>query len=678
MQATPLADLELAITAVGTAYELRMRLTRSGDSADIWRGPFPVIMNQQVLLEYSDSRAVYGLALRDMLFSAKAATEFTAMRAVAVGNGEHIRIRLLLPSNLQALRWETLLDPESGRSLALDDKLLLSRYLSADDYEPLPLRPKGQLRALVAVAAPANAENYGLTPIDTVGEVARVTAAMGGMTPTVISATWAQLRDTLHESYDILYLVAHGMLKDGQPWLYLVNDQGNADMRRGGALSDLLRSLDQRRPRLVVLASCEGAGNGYIDTLAALGPQLARAGVPAVLAMQGKLSMITNERLIPVLFRELLLDGTIDRAVNRARFAVEDRPDWWMPVLYTRLRNGVIWQKDPLPAEVLTLCSQLDYLDPSGHEALALALGEAWEWKQSKVGLRFLLMALSRQDLAILPAFLRAVDQKGSHLFRGRLRGLLSLNPTDRRRGNHSALGQQWIDSWRAGELPPNAHPLPTPDLSEIFARAVALADGRKAGHPHLLQALLERSDDPRVKTTLLDFAIEYGWTSSQARDRLMARVCEATGGDNPPIFSSSIQPDGNISALAPNTDVFTERIIHLTNARAAPSEQPEPVSLRTQPAQASRSCEEHITIAIAECAAKGVTLTIDDVARSWLCDDSYMGERGVPSSVAVQTLLFKPIRAQLRDGSLRPGSYVRITVVDRRLASTTIASKPE
>jgi hypothetical protein len=30
--------------------------------------------------------------------------------------------------------------------------------------------------------------------------------------------------------------------------------------------------------------------------------------------------------------------------MSEARAAVRDRPDWWMPVLFTRLRAGRIWR----------------------------------------------------------------------------------------------------------------------------------------------------------------------------------------------------------------------------------------------------------------------------------------------------------------------------------------------
>jgi hypothetical protein len=99
----------------------------------------------------------------------------------------------------------------------------------------------------------------------------------------------------------------------------------------------------------VILASCQSAGSGAeartddAGALAALGPKLAEAGIPAVLAMQGNVSMETVARFMPVFFQELQRDGQIDRAMAVARGAVRERPDWWMPVLFMRLKSGRLW-----------------------------------------------------------------------------------------------------------------------------------------------------------------------------------------------------------------------------------------------------------------------------------------------------------------------------------------------
>jgi hypothetical protein len=95
---------------------------------------------------------------------------------------------------------------------------------------------------------------------------------------------------------------------------------------------------------VIVLASCESAGAiGDGDGLASLGPRLIDAGVLAVVAMQGKITVETAARFTQTLFAELANHGEIDRAMAIARNTVQTRPDAWMPVLFSRLRQGVIW-----------------------------------------------------------------------------------------------------------------------------------------------------------------------------------------------------------------------------------------------------------------------------------------------------------------------------------------------
>src|SRR5207247_4708119 len=98
-------------------------------------------------------------------------------------------------------------------------------------------------------------------------------------------------------------------------------------------------------PALVVLCSCQSAGPGDFGdgSRIALGPRLAASGVPAVLAMQGSISMETAERFFPEFFQALAVDGVVDRAVAVARATVRDRHDWWVPVLFSRLKRGRTW-----------------------------------------------------------------------------------------------------------------------------------------------------------------------------------------------------------------------------------------------------------------------------------------------------------------------------------------------
>ena len=72
-------------------------------------------------------------------------------------------------------------------------------------------------------------------------------------------------------------------------------------MTAGTELVTRLRDLRQP-PRLVVLVSCQSAGAGAGDALDALGPRLGEAGVPAVLAMHGNVTMQTADAFMPSFF----------------------------------------------------------------------------------------------------------------------------------------------------------------------------------------------------------------------------------------------------------------------------------------------------------------------------------------------------------------------------------------
>jgi len=80
-------------------------------------------------------------------------------------------------------------------------------------------------------------------------------------------------------------------------------------------------------------------------TLGALGPLLAAAGVPAVIAMQGNIRMSTADRFMPQFLAELAKDGHIDRAMGKARGHILDCADYWMPALFMRLSDGLIWSQ---------------------------------------------------------------------------------------------------------------------------------------------------------------------------------------------------------------------------------------------------------------------------------------------------------------------------------------------
>lgn len=296
----------------------------------------------------------YGKQLTEDFFSSASMKDaFTQALVSAQSQDLPLRIRLLIgPSapELQGLRWELLNNPRDGKPLSTDENILFSRYLSSLDWRPVRLRPQGNLCALAFIANPSDLADYSLAPVDVAGEYQRSRDGLGSipvdLLPQPDSDQHASLDNLIkvlrNTEYDILYLVAHGAMVKDEPWLWLEDETGKVARTSGSDLATRLKELTQR-PRLVVLASCQSAGKSAGDALRALGPRLAEAGIPAVIAMQGNISMQTVAEFMPQFFQELSQDGQIDRAMAVARGVVRTRPDYWMPSLFMRLKSGRIW-----------------------------------------------------------------------------------------------------------------------------------------------------------------------------------------------------------------------------------------------------------------------------------------------------------------------------------------------
>ena len=304
--------------------------------------------------------AEYGQRLTDQLFQDAAVREFyRTNKATFESRGIDIRLRLLIGRSapeLHSIRWELLLDPDTRQPLATSERIVFSRFMFGQDYRQISLPRKSELRALIAVAAPNDTAKWGLAQVDRPGEIARARGALAGLKVTVIGddapLTSSCLIEAIRKGSNIVYLVCHGALPQERPaCLYLQDEQGNAVPVAAGDLAQQIAEL-KAPPCLFVLASCESASaEGSSDAHAALAPHLAAAGVPAVVAMQGKITMETVRKAMPVFFRELVKDGRIDRAMAVARGEVRGRPDSWMPALFLRLKRGVIWYEPGFKAE---------------------------------------------------------------------------------------------------------------------------------------------------------------------------------------------------------------------------------------------------------------------------------------------------------------------------------------
>ncbi len=311
----------------------------------------------------------YGTILGESLLESQAARDaYIQSRQMARAGENSLRFSLALDPaapELHDICWETLRLLKEDLPLAMQEKVLFSRYLSSTDWQLVSTIPKSSLRALAFIVAPHNISTYEpssrrLSPIDVPLELEVLRKGLGDISLEVIAepeqATISNLMSRLRDGYDILYFVCHGELIKGRSILYMADEDGLTLPTEGRLLVSELLDLPQF-PRLVMLISCQSAGSYGASgsagggILAALGPQLAAGGVPAVLAMQGNITMETASRFIPTFFEELQREGQIDRAVAVARRVVSARPDAWMPTLFLRLRSGRLWMT-PEPIKV--------------------------------------------------------------------------------------------------------------------------------------------------------------------------------------------------------------------------------------------------------------------------------------------------------------------------------------
>jgi hypothetical protein len=354
---TSYADLEISLHRHDAdAYAVEFRFSQPDSDADIRlaQDAAPLArFDLDALRSLAYDPKAYGQKLTGSLFAEPGVlTAYAQARTAAQSLGVPLRLRLFIGASapeLHRLRWETLLDPQDATPLATNQNILFSRYLTSLDWRPVRLRPRGDLKALAVAANPTNLADYSLAPVDVEAELGRASVALGDIPLTAIPgspsgprASLNQIITALGEGYDILYLVCHGLFKADESWLWLEDAAGKATRTSGAELITRLKELELR-PRLVVLASCQSAGSGQGEALSALGPRLAEAGIPAVIAMQENITMETVAQFMPVFFAELARDGQIDRALAAARGQVRQRSDYWMPALFMRLKSGRIW-----------------------------------------------------------------------------------------------------------------------------------------------------------------------------------------------------------------------------------------------------------------------------------------------------------------------------------------------
>ncbi|MEA3310551.1 MAG: CHAT domain-containing protein [Chloroflexota bacterium] len=307
-----------------------------------------------------------------------------------------LRIRLWIAqeaASLHALLWERLHHTRAGLEapLAVSAQTPFSRYLGLEIPEPAPVAAR-TLKLLYVISNPTDLAEYGLPALAVADELAPLLSSLRGLRHTGrLAVTLLPGRTGIAEplrkkllaagyriaagnvtldnvvrllseggGYQILQFVGHGALhrRDGTAVLFLEAADGRAQRAPDQDIAARLQSLAVP-PALILLDACESARRspGESHPFVGLAPQLVRAGIPAVIAMQDKIPIATARELTSAFYRYLLAHGRVDRALNEARLLLYERANsaWAIPALFTRLPDGRLFAADPLRAALTAL-----------------------------------------------------------------------------------------------------------------------------------------------------------------------------------------------------------------------------------------------------------------------------------------------------------------------------------
>lgn len=305
--------------------------------------------------------------------------------AKARRQNKDIRLKLTLqPPEVAALPWEFMYDPRQRDYVCLCNTSIV-RYLDIPiPVEPLAVPPPLQILGMVV-------SPHGLDALDVENEKRRVEAAVEHLQATGLvrltwlpGQSWRQLQRVMRQgSWHIFHFIGHGGFDDtsGEGLIVLADDEGNPFNLPATSLARLLEG--HHALRFVLLNACEGGRSSEQNIFSSTAATLINRGIPAVLAMQYK---ITDDAAIEFArsFYEALADTMpVDTAVAQAREALSlafpSTVEWGTPVLYMRSPNGVLFHVDRRDmSEPTKAPSQVEEM-----YVKALAHFEAQRWEQA-------------------------------------------------------------------------------------------------------------------------------------------------------------------------------------------------------------------------------------------------------------------------------------------------------
>jgi hypothetical protein len=217
--------------------------------------------------------------------------------------------------------------------------------------EPIQLKIGERLRIAIAVAAPKD-----LGPV----QYQKICNELKKMARTerfevlevVEEANRSSIDVLLEKKPHIFHFIGHGSLKDENRQetglLALVDSFGGTDLVNSDYFSEL---FNRYKPGLVVLHTCESGALSSSKAFVGIASRVVQMNVPAVAAMQFKVSNATAQRFALEFYRRLAENEPVDKAVQEARRHIAlsspaaGSRDFATPILFMSIREGQLFQR---------------------------------------------------------------------------------------------------------------------------------------------------------------------------------------------------------------------------------------------------------------------------------------------------------------------------------------------
>jgi hypothetical protein len=288
--------------------------------------------------------AVFSGSVRDCLVTSLSS-------AKAQGAGLRIRLRLGSDSGLVNLPWECMYDTVTHEFLGLRRAMSVVRYVPLTSA-PTPLAVEPPLRILAMVASPR-----GYPPLDSDRELLNLHRSLDGLIKTgqvvldpLDRPTVPALQERIESvDYHIFHFIGHGEFdRDAQRGVLVLEDGGGGpELVPAESMGTILQ---QDSLRLAILNACEGGRSSALDPFAGTAQTLVRNDIPAVIAMQFRISDDAAIQFSRKFYGSLAANRPVDTAVFEARSTIATQVnavEWATPVLYMRPDNGRIFDVQP-------------------------------------------------------------------------------------------------------------------------------------------------------------------------------------------------------------------------------------------------------------------------------------------------------------------------------------------